>query len=197
MQLSFAISQKLNAPKPIEFIVELPSKQPVQKKVQPAVPSAKKTVSKPVPKPKTVPKKIEQPKKTVPKPSAKPKVVPKPAPQKQSKPEPKKEIAKKEPVPKDLNFDSGKQLGKHEQELLEEFNKLQEDIVTYWRPPSGFARDCSCVVKVVIDWQGGIDLCGIEKTSGVLIYDSAAQAALYQVAMPRWTWGKTLTLAFN
>lgn len=88
-------------------------------------------------------------------------------------------------------------LGKHEQELIEEFYVLRDNIMQTWRPPRGFPVDCGCEVSMRIGWDGAIQECTIEKSSGVLIYDSSAQAALYTVAMPRWTWGKTITIAFN
>ena len=81
-------------------------------------------------------------------------------------------------------------MGMHEKGLLEEFKLLHEDIVAQWAPPPGIAPTCACKVTMLIDWTGAIKEFTVNESSGVLMYDMAAQRALTQVKMPKWAWGK-------
>lgn len=88
-------------------------------------------------------------------------------------------------------------LGLYEKGLLEEFKVLHEEIVAQWAPPPGIASTCSCKITMLIDWAGVIRNFTVNESSGVLMYDIAAQKALTQVKMPKWTWGKEITITFN
>ena len=88
-------------------------------------------------------------------------------------------------------------MGLQEQAFLEEFYALREQVVSHWAPPGGLSDSCMCEIMMHIDWQGQLKECVIQKSSGVLIYDSVAQAALYEIELPKWTWGKTITIAFK
>lgn len=88
-------------------------------------------------------------------------------------------------------------LGLYEKGLLEEFKVLHEEIVAQWAPPPGIASTCSCKITMLIDWEGVIRNFTVNESSGVLMYDIAAQKALTQVKMPKWTWGKEITITFN
>lgn len=89
------------------------------------------------------------------------------------------------------------QIGIHERGLIDEYIALQQDIVTQWAPPPGIAQDCACQVTLLIDHHGAVKAITVEKSSGVLMFDTAARAAIAKIEMPRWTWGKTLTITFN
>lgn len=165
-------------------IAQKKSQKPVAKKVE-----TKKKIAKPIE------KKIEE--KKTPE-SEKP------------KPEIKKEPEKKiEEVKTPINSDpialstndsetiQQQQIGIHERGLIDEYIAFQKDIVAQWAPPPGVAHDCMCLVTVMVDWQGAVKDITIEKSSGVLVYDASARAALAKLTMPRWAWGKSITITFN
>lgn len=151
-------------------------------------------------KPKAIQKKAPV-KKVAPKPVVK-KAVSKPAVKKevaQPKVEPKTSIPQKaDPLAQASHHElEVHKIGVHERGLLEEFKALHEDIVSKWAPPPGIAPNCSCQVTMLIDWKGALRDLKMQESSGVLMYDTAAQKALTQIEMPKWTWGKEITITFN
>lgn len=201
----------------IEFTIASPPKLVLPKKSvsvgKKAITSPKKAPAKKVSKPANqttvAPKKnvASAPKKQTPtpkKPAAKQathqKAAPKPVVKQAEKPQPiAPQAAQSTP---DILQDSHHEIEVHkiglrEKGLLEEFKALHEDIVSKWAPPPGIADDCSCQISVLIDWKGGVKTFKVIQSSGVLMYDTSAQKVLTQIEMPRWTWGKELTITFN
>ena len=148
---------------------------PVKAKVPPkkAVPKPIQKKSLPVPKPKPMQNKIEK------------KVVP-------------KNIAKKDVPPDQKKFEiATNKMNVHNRGLIQEFKLLHEDIVAHWAPPPGVSLRDGCQITVHVDWKGNVKQMIVDKSSGVLMYDSCARKVLYDIEMPRWTWGKELTVTFN
>ncbi len=81
--------------------------------------------------------------------------------------------------------------------LYEEYVMLQETIGSTWAPPPGIQQGAACKITFVVDWQGIITDMTIDESSGVITYDVSARSALEAITMPRWTWGKKLTITFN
>lgn len=88
-------------------------------------------------------------------------------------------------------------IGVKEKGLLEEFKLLHEEIVSRWAPPPGIDAACACTLTVLVDWKGNIRTVTINESSGVLMYDTSAKKVLHELAMPKWAWGKELTITFN
>ncbi len=73
---------------------------------------------------------------------------------------------------------------------------FQKEIGNKWNPPAGFLG-CKCTVMVAVSWDGAAQAVDIAEPSGVLVYDIAARSALEDVKMPKWAWGKSITIAFK
>lgn len=191
-RLSFVVTPDLFN-REIQFTIAPQPKPKIAKKVQAPrkVVPKKKNITKQTSLQKKVPvKKTTVPKKTVP--------VEKAAPKKTATAPKPKVVQEKPLVPEQANYQLDvRQIGVRERGLLAEFKLLHEEIVSQWAPPPGIAADCSCQVTMLIDWKGAINKFTINESSGVLMYDTAAQKALTMITMPRWTWGKELTITFN
>ncbi len=81
--------------------------------------------------------------------------------------------------------------------LLQYYIQLQNVVSDAWKPPVGISDECVCDVLVMLDLQGKAKEVKIVKSSGVLIYDIAARNALQDAKMPKWTYGKTITISFK
>jgi len=183
---------------PIEFMVmNLPAPKKVAVPKKASTPAIKKSApaKKPVAKPKAAAKPTPkpEPKKVTPVKPVEKKVEP--------KPQPKPIAQEKEKIVQNKDEEEiakvAEELGFHERALVREYIALHKEIVSYWSPPPGIAPQALCQVTMHIDWQGNIRTFNVDKSSGVPIYDLSAKAAINQIEMPRWTWGKTLTITFN
>ncbi len=74
---------------------------------------------------------------------------------------------------------------------------FQKQIAQKFTPPIGIAPDAQCQIKMMIGWDGTMQEVGIERSSGILMYDVAARSAVHKLSLPRWTWGKSLTIVFK
>jgi len=198
-----------------------PRKRIAQKRI------AKKTVTRVVTKKKATPKKLVQKtvKKPVPK-KTMAKAQPKPAPKKvlaKTKPKPVQKMAKKtSPSFDKLRTSSKKKEGKRKlvknstqekkvesqnhidlsagafaQADAKDFIALQHELSKHWQPPVGIDQSCACAITAHIDRQGKIEDVTIDDTSGVLMFDVAARTAMLAMELPRWTWGKSLSITFK
>lgn len=181
-----------------------------QKKKQPA----KKTVpkEKPVAQKPTVPKKVAQ----------KPKPEPKKTEQKKSKePAPLPETKKPEAatsIPNIKKTESEKQVqsvatnptpntppmagyliasSASEAATLTVALAIQEELLRVWHPPVGTEDGISCVVQVTLDAQGKLTEFAIKKSSGFLLFDVSARAAIQQAVWPQAVWGTILELCLQ
>ena len=200
--------------------------RPPVKKVAKAVPQktprqVKKVVQKKVvpPKPKPIPKTTVAQKKPVQKPAAPKKEVPKVAANKQMQQKPTQPTKPKTPEkqvvqtakPK-LNPTAEKQKKEVEQIAVtpstlttqqdvvgipEYVFAFQQQIAQKFTPPIGIASDAQCQIKMMISWEGAMQDVTVEQSSGILMYDVAARSAVHKLSLPRWTWGKSLTIVFK
>ncbi len=79
----------------------------------------------------------------------------------------------------------------------QEYTDLYQTIASAWSPPSGIPPDVACTITVAIDRQGAITALSIDASSGMLMYDVAAQAALSEFQFPHIAWGKSITITFT
>ncbi len=80
---------------------------------------------------------------------------------------------------------------------IQDYAALYEDIVACWSPPPGIPADCSCTITIAIDRQGQMTTMAIDASSGVLMYDLAAQAAIGEIQFPHMARGKSITITFT
>lgn len=73
-------------------------------------------------------------------------------------------------------------------------SKIQHSIQQCWTPPIGVTPTTSCQMRVTISDEGVACMVKIEKSSGVLVYDTSARLALLQVEYPKEVYGKTITI---
>jgi len=81
--------------------------------------------------------------------------------------------------------------------LAKYYAQLQTAVSDSWKPPVGISDECVCDVLVMLDAQGNAKEIKVVKSSGVLIYDIAARNALQDAKMPKWAYGKSITISFK
>lgn len=81
--------------------------------------------------------------------------------------------------------------------LFQYYTQLQTAVSDTWKPPLGISDECVCDVLVQLDLKGLVKEIKVVKSSGVLIYDIAARNALQDAKMPKWSYGKTITVSFK
>lgn len=81
--------------------------------------------------------------------------------------------------------------------LYRQQQQFQQELRSAWNPPVGIAKDKVCQITMHLDWNGKIKQLTIDVSSGILMYDTAARAALYTMKMPLWMQGKSLTISFR
>lgn len=87
-------------------------------------------------------------------------------------------------------------VGQLEYEALQLQEAMQQELQTHWKPPIGHTG-LTCVVRIILDWQGAISDVIIEQTSGVLLFDMSAEQALHVMTFPKTAWGKQVTITFS
>lgn len=123
-------------------------------------------------------------------------------------PEVKKEDPIVLPVPKENtaaslipNDDQSHQeklyVGQLEMEALQIQEYIQQEIVQHWCPPPGIRKDIYCTIKVIVGLDGKVSKIDLERPSGVLLFDGAAQRAATKLNPPKWVYGKELSITFN
>lgn len=79
----------------------------------------------------------------------------------------------------------------------DDFADVYQEIYEHWNMPEGFSPDLSCTYKVIIDKEGNVVDVVVQKSSGVLVYDTAAQAALFTTIYSKIVWGKEFIITFD
>lgn len=79
-------------------------------------------------------------------------------------------------------------------EEYRQYESFYASIAHSWKPPIGSALDCTCQITMHIAWDGSVQKLVIDKSSGILMYDVAARNALYNMFIPSWAYGKSLTV---
>jgi outer membrane biosynthesis protein TonB len=89
------------------------------------------------------------------------------------------------------------QVGTLELQELQMQEYINEQMAQHWHPPAGFDEQLECQLRLIINLQGKIKQIVIDKTSGTRAYDAAAQLAAVALEIPRWAYGKELSLTFK
>lgn len=76
-------------------------------------------------------------------------------------------------------------------------SKIQHAVGQNWTPPIGIEDATSCELKIKVSMQGLADKIEIMKSSGILVYDTSAKAALSQVDFPQEVYGKTIRIVLG
>lgn len=87
-------------------------------------------------------------------------------------------------------------VGAQELPLLRMQEGIQRAIEEQWRVPAGLSKNLLCEVKVVISAEGKAKAV-LHKSSGVLVYDVAAESAAQRANYSKELWGKEITITFN
>ncbi len=83
------------------------------------------------------------------------------------------------------------------QGFQEEYALLGQDITAHWAPPPGMPAEAACTITITIDRAGVVTAMVVDTSSGMLIYDLAAQSALSELQFPHVAWGKSITITFT
>lgn len=83
-----------------------------------------------------------------------------------------------------------------EQLTLQQY--IQQEIGEYFRPPHGLEGQLQCQVRLSVNADGSVKESAIMQSSGVLIYDLAAEHALNKIlSFPEWARSKEFIISFN
>lgn len=88
-------------------------------------------------------------------------------------------------------------VGQQEMDALQMQDYIQQEMAQHWSPPAGMRKDISCIIKVMIGFDGVISTIEIAESSGVFIFDGAAKRAAAQLTPPQWAYGKEILLTFK
>ncbi len=131
------------------------------------------------------------------------------APQDERKSEPKKEIENPKPAHGEEDSKSPSRtiegaddpnvlyVGQQEMDAFQMQDYIHQEMAQHWSPPAGMRKDISCVIKVIIGFDGVISSIEVQESSGVLIFDGAAKRAAAQLTPPQWAYGKEILLTFK
>jgi TonB family protein len=88
-------------------------------------------------------------------------------------------------------------VGQQEMDALSQYQEIQAQMKEHWAPPIGMAPDLECVIMLTIDKMGVVTQMKVEKSSGVLLFDTAARKAVKKMVAPAWAYDKELSLTFK
>ncbi len=81
--------------------------------------------------------------------------------------------------------------------VADRYADLYKEISQKWSPPPGIPSETACELTMQIDGNGNVIDMQILKSSGVLLFDVAAQVAIDELNYPQWAWGKAISLTFS
>lgn len=84
-----------------------------------------------------------------------------------------------------------------QESVADRYIDLYKEISQKWSPPPGIPSETACELTMQIDGNGNTIDTQISKSSGVLVFDVAAQAAIDELNYPQWAWGKAISLTFS
>lgn len=82
-------------------------------------------------------------------------------------------------------------------ELLKKINELQKELTRVWHPPVVQKTHPSCTLDIFINWSGTIESITIKESSGIVLFDAAARKAVYDMHIPLWAKGKSITITLK
>lgn len=73
---------------------------------------------------------------------------------------------------------------------------LRKELSKHWQPPHGMPDTCTCEITTYVGNNGVVTDSVITESSGILMYDVSARAAILAMELPRWTWGASFPITF-
>ncbi len=74
---------------------------------------------------------------------------------------------------------------------------LRKELSRHWTPPHGISDTSMCEITTYVGNNGVVTDSVITQSSGILMYDVSARAAILAMDLPRWTWGTSFTITFK
>lgn len=87
-------------------------------------------------------------------------------------------------------------LGRDEIDQYRENTEVYDAFSAVWHPPLGIEPDKPCALEIAFGNNGSASHVRVEASSGILVYDSSAQTAAYEVVLSERWHGKTLHITF-
>jgi hypothetical protein len=84
-------------------------------------------------------------------------------------------------------------VGRDEIDQIRAQEEVKIGIAKTWKRPAGMSAKVQCQITVTLDKQGNKQIC-MEKSSGVLVYDTCAKQAVLAYEFPSIVWNKQLVL---
>lgn len=100
-------------------------------------------------------------------------------------------------VDEDVDIDHVTFIGYEQLDTLAVQNKIQQLIQHNFKFPIGLKKDVSCEVTVLIGDKGKSKDVTMIRSSGIVVYDTAARAMLYKIEFPQEVWNKTITIVLG
>jgi outer membrane biosynthesis protein TonB len=72
--------------------------------------------------------------------------------------------------------------------------QLQEELLRVWHPPIGVETGVCCQVRITLDDAGKVQAVDMVQSSGTILFDVSARAAVQQAVWPKGMWGTTIEL---
>lgn len=67
----------------------------------------------------------------------------------------------------------------------------------YFKPPAGIDSNVSVELRVQVGDQGKVSKVDVVRSSGIVVYDSSARAAVYKSALPKEVWNKAVSIVLG
>jgi len=88
-------------------------------------------------------------------------------------------------------------VGQEELDAMQLQEKIQHEVAQHWKPPCGLGDDLTCLIAVMVNWDGTIESITMQQQSGVLAYDVSARSAVRAMQFPRAAYGKEIVITFK
>lgn len=74
---------------------------------------------------------------------------------------------------------------------------IAQAVQVYFKPPAGMNNQVSVELRVQIGNQGNVVKIDVIRSSGIIVYDSSARAAVHKATLPRQVWNKTVSIVLG
>jgi len=88
-------------------------------------------------------------------------------------------------------------VGQQELEALKVQYEIEREVTKHWVLPVGLSKELSCVISVLVDWNGTAKKVTVTKSSGALMFDIAARTAVAKLCLPKSVHGKEVNINFG
>lgn len=92
----------------------------------------------------------------------------------------------------DIDLENITFVGSHDLEMIHIKEQIQAQVVKYYKPPVGIAKQAVCQLAVLVGVGGKAQRVTVKKASGSMANDMCARAALLKVTFPKEVIGKEI-----